>query len=185
MAIIDKRLSIEKTVLVIIDIQGNLAQAMTDKLLLFENVQKLIKGMQAFAIPIVVTEQTPQKLGSTISDIQSLLTGIEKLSKASFSCCKNQHFVNKLSSLKRRQVLLAGIETHICVYQTAMDLIQAGYEVHIIGDAVSSRTPQNREIGIQKMRDGGAVLTSTETILFELLQTAEDARFKEIFKIVK
>jgi nicotinamidase-related amidase len=184
-ALMGERLSIENTFLVIIDIQGNLAQVMIDKLLLFENVQRLIKGMRLFAIPIVVTEQTPQKLGTTTPEIQSLLAGFEKLSKTSFSCCKNQPFMNKLSSLKRNQVLLAGIEAHICVYQTAIDLIQCGYEVHIIGDAVSSRTMQNREIGIQKMRDGGAALTSTETILFELLQTAEHVRFKEISKIVK
>jgi nicotinamidase-related amidase len=90
-----------------------------------------------------------------------------------------------LSALKRGQILLAGIEAHICVYQTAVDLVQGGYEVHCVIDAVSSRTPPNRDIGIRKICENGATLTSTEMVLFELLQTAEDARFKEIFKIVK
>ena len=184
MEITDKKIAIENAVLVVIDIQGNLAHVMTDKSLLFENVKKLIKGMHIFEIPIVVTEQIPEKLGSTIPEIAGLLIGSEKISKACFSCCKNPIFVNKLNALKRRQVLLAGIEAHICVYQSAIDLMQAGYEVHCVVDVVSSRTPQNRDIGIQKMRAGSAALTSTETVLFELLQTAEDERFKEIFKIV-
>lgn len=180
-----RRLVIEECVFVIIDIQGNLAHAMVNKNILFENVQKLIAGMKVFGVPIVVTEQIPEKLGPTIPDIADYLSHVEKISKASFSCCKNHIFVNKLSGLKRRQLLLTGIETHICVYQTALDLIQAGYDVHCVVDAVSSRTALNRKIGIQRIHEVGAVLTSTETLLFELLQTAEDARFKEIFKIVK
>jgi nicotinamidase-related amidase len=182
---IKKRLSADNTVLVIVDIQGNLAQAMVDKDLLFENVQKLIRGMNVFNIPIVITEQIPEKLGATIPEIARLLSGVEKISKASFSCCKNEQFVNKLGVLKKRQVLISGIETHICVYQTAIDLLQAGYGVHCVADAVSSRTSLNREVGIRKICEAGAMLTSTETILFELLQTADDSRFKEIFKIVK
>ena len=87
--------------------------------------------------------------------------------------------------MDRRQVLLCGIEAHVCVYQTAIDMLAFGYEVHLVADAVSSRTVMNREIGIEKMRDEGALLTSTEMVLFELIRTAEDPKFKEIFKIVK
>lgn len=180
-----KRLGVENTTLVVVDIQGNLAQAMTGKDHLFENTKKLIRGAQVFDIPIVVTEQLPEKLGPTIPEIASLLEDCEKITKACFSCCKNQIFMTKLGTQKRRQILLAGIEAHICVYQTAVDLIEAGYEVHCVADAVSSRTAQNRHIGIEKMRSGGAAITSMETVLFELLATAEDSRFKEIFKIVK
>ena len=93
--------------------------------------------------------------------------------------------MDTLASLKRRQVLITGIETHICVFQTAVDLLTMGYGVHLVADAVSSRTALNRDVGTRKICDAGASLTSTETILFELLQTAEDSRFKEIFKIVK
>lgn len=185
MAMMSKQLLVENCILVIIDIQGNLAHAMAEKELLFENVKKLIDGMKVFDIPIVVTEQVPEKLGSTIPEIGDQLQDTEKISKATFSCCKNQLFVNRLSALKRNQIILTGIETHICVYQTACDLMQTGYEVHCVVDAVSSRTTLNWKVGIQKMLAGGAKLTSTETILFELLKTAEDIRFKEIFKIVK
>lgn len=183
--VMKKRLSTDNVVLAVIDIQGNLAQAMVDKGLLFENVQKLIKGMTVLDIPIIVTEQIPEKLGATIKEIDNLLDGVKKISKASFSCCKNQQFVNTLNALKRRQVLITGIETHICVYQTALDLLQAGYGVHLVADAVSSRTALNREVGINKICDAGASMTSTETAIFELLRTAEDSRFKDIFKIVK
>jgi isochorismate hydrolase len=93
--------------------------------------------------------------------------------------------MKELTALNRRQILMTGIEAHVCAYQTTMDLLEKGYEVHLVADAVSSRTIRNREIGIQKLKDSGAVLTSAEMALFELLKTAGDPKFKEIFKIVK
>jgi nicotinamidase-related amidase len=175
----------ENSVLVVIDIQGKLAQAMDNKHDLFENAQKIIRGMQVLEIPIVVTEQIPEKLGATIPEIAQYLTGIKTISKESFSCWKNQSFMKELMTLNRKQILLTGIETHVCVYQTAMDLITVGYEVQVVADAVSSRTPQNRRMGLQKMREGGTGITSTEMLLFELLKTAADPRAREIFQIVK
>jgi nicotinamidase-related amidase len=105
--------------------------------------------------------------------------------KADFSCCGDEKIMKALKAADRRQVLLCGIEAHVCVYQTSIDLLGFGYEVHIVADAVSSRTVTNREIGIEKMRDEGSHLASTEMVLFELVRTAEDPKFREIFKIVK
>lgn len=178
-------LDIKNTILIVTDIQGNLAQVMLDKALLFDNTKKLIKGIRVFNIPIIVTEQLPEKLGPTVPELADLLQDVDKISKASFSCCKNSAFMNRLSHLRRRRILLTGIEAHICVYQTAVDLLAAGYEVHCVADAVSSRTALNKRIGLRKMCDCGAALTSTEIVLFELLQTAESPQAKEIFKIVK
>jgi len=93
--------------------------------------------------------------------------------------------MRELRALNRKQILITGIETHICVYQTAMDLINLGYEVEVVADAVSSRTVENKEIGLEKVRDGGGKLTSTETALFELLKVAEGEKFKEILQIMK
>jgi nicotinamidase-related amidase len=175
----------ENSVLVVIDIQGKLAQSMDNKQELFENAQKIIRGIQALEVPLVVTEQIPEKLGSTIPEIAQYLTGIKTINKESFSCWKNQSFMKELMTLNRRQILLIGIETHVCVYQTAMDLVTVGYEVQVVADAVSSRTPLNKIIGIQKMREGGAGITTTEIVLFELLKTAADPKAREIFQIVK
>ena len=173
----------EKTALIVIDIQGNLAQAMSEKELLFENAEKIIRGVQVFGIPVLGTEQV--KLGPTIPTLARYLEGVKPIVKDSFSCCGDERFMKELTALKRRQILMTGIESHVCAYQTTMDLLEKGYEVHLVADAVSSRTIRNREIGIQKLKDSGAVLTSAEMALFELLKTAGDPKFKEIFKIVK
>ena len=103
----------------------------------------------------------------------------------SFSSCRNDRFVQALKALNRKQVLIAGIEAHVCVYQTAAELVDLGYEVQVVVDAVSSRNMENKEIGLQRMRDSGVSLTSVETALFELLKVAEGEQFKEILKIVK
>ena len=178
-------LSVEDTVLMVIDMQGNLYESMQDKQFLLENVQKLIRGMRVFGIPVIVTEQIPEKLGPTIAPVAALLPDVQGIPKADFSCCGDEKIMKALKAADHRQVLVCGIEAHVCVYQTTVDLLGFGYEVHLVADAVSSRTVMNREIGIEKMRDGGAHLASTEMVLFELIRTAEDPKFKEIFKIVK
>jgi nicotinamidase-related amidase len=178
-------LTSENMVLIVIDFQGNLAHSMYEKHQLFENAQKVINGASIFGIPIIVTEQIPEKLGPTIPEIDHFLPDIDYISKASFNCCDDERFMHELESFNRKQIVISGIETHICVYQTTMGLLNMGHEVHIIADAVSSRTVRNRTIGLEKMKDGGASLTSTEIVLFELLRTAEHEKFRDIIKIVK
>lgn len=178
-------LNADNTILVVIDIQGNLYQSMDDKLFLLENNRKIIRGVSVFGIPLVVTEQTPHKLGPTIPEIGELLGGAALIAKASFSSWKNKDFVRAVKMHTRKDILVAGIEAHVCVYQTVMDMLAEGYRVHVVADAVSSRTARNREIGMARMRDAGAAIVSTEMVLFELLQTAESDKFKDIFKIVK
>jgi nicotinamidase-related amidase len=178
-------LSRAAAVLVIIDIQGNLAQAMYNKENLFANAVKLIRGFKVFNLPVIITEQTPQKLGQTIQQIAAQLDGIKPIARETFSCWADVHFREQMEALSRRHVVLLGIESHVCVYQTALDLISNGYNVHLVADAVSSRTKDNRDIGLNAMKSAGAHLASTEMILFELLRTAADPKAKDIFKIVK
>jgi nicotinamidase-related amidase len=178
-------LSQEDSVLMVIDMQGNLYESMQDRQFLLENVRKLVRGMQVFGIPVIVTEQIPEKIGPTIAPLAELLPGAPRIPKSDFSCCGDEKIMKALKAAERRQVLLCGIEAHVCVYQTAIDLLGFGYEVHLVADAVSSRTVLNREIGIRKMCDEGARLASTEMVLFELIRTADDPKFKEIFSIVK
>ncbi len=173
----------EEAVLTVIDIQGNLYLAMDQKEFLLDNTARLIKGINLLEIPIILTEQV--KIGPTIPELAELMPGVTPIVKNSFSCGGDPRFMAALAATGKRQVLICGIEAHVCAYQTSMDLMAAGYEVYLVADAVSSRTAWNREIGIQKLLTSGAILTSTEMALFELLKTATDPRARELFRIIK
>ena len=140
-------LQADSAVLLIIDVQEKLFRVMHQKEELVVNLQKLIKGISVLEIPVLVTEQYPQGLGATIPEIAQLLPDIRPIPKVSFSCCGDDTFLQAFKKLRRKQVLIAGIESHICVYQTAADLIVADYEVYAVSDTISSRTGQNREVG--------------------------------------
>ncbi|MBN1213755.1 MAG: hydrolase [candidate division Zixibacteria bacterium] len=172
-------------VLVIVDVQGKLATLMYEKEAFYENVEKLIRGAQALELPIFWNEQLPDKLGETIPQIKKLLPDLKPLVKKSFSCCGNTDFSARLRATGRKQVLLCGMEAHVCVYQTAQDLLNTGYEVYLAADAVSSRTPENRKIGIRAVMQRGGKITSVEMALFEMLHEAEGEQFKQCIKIVK
>ena len=178
-------LDIEKCSLVVVDVQGKLAQLMYGKESLFKNIQILIKAAKILSIPIIWCQQCPSALGATVPQIAQLLTDNEPIDKASFSCCGEEQFNNKLNALNRQQVLLCGIETHVCIYQTAVDLRERGRDVTVIADAVSSRTLENKQIAIAKMETMRVSISSTEMVLFELLKTAEHPQFKQIVKLVK
>jgi nicotinamidase-related amidase len=178
-------LTTDKSFLVIIDVQGKLAQLMHNKDALFKNLQILVKGMQALDVPILWLEQYPTGLGPTIPELSALLPNQKPIAKMSFSGCGNADFMTAVKTSGRSQAILCGIETHVCVYQTAMDLRAAGYEVEVVADAVSSRSPENRQIGLDKIRALGAGITCVETVLFELLRTAEAPKFREIAKLLK
>ncbi|MFA5628658.1 MAG: hydrolase [Dehalococcoidales bacterium] len=178
-------LNIDNTVLLVIDIQEKLHSVIYQKENLTDNVLKLVQGANVLELPIILTEQYPKGLGGTIPEVMQSLAGVCPIEKTEFSCCANENFKNVLSSLGRKQVLVCGIECHICVYQTALALKEAGYEVQAVADAVSSRTPENKEIGINLMRQKGITITGTETALFELLKVAGGEKFKAISRIVK
>lgn len=179
-------LKIDQTALLVIDVQGKLAQVMDNKENLFTNLDRIIRGAKVLDLPIIWTEQVPDKLGPTTPALAELMVDVaHPISKATFSCCGVQPFMAQLAALNRSQVLVTGIETHICVYQTSVDLLAKGYEVQLVTDAVSSRAAANRQLGIDRIKEAGATLTSTEMALFELLQVAEGEKFKAIAKIVK
>jgi len=175
----------ENTALIIIDVQEKLSCVMYEREILFNNIQRLIKGMQVLDIPIIITEQNPKGLGATVPEVANLLPNLQPIPKLSFSCCGDERFLRQLEGLNCKQVLIAGIEAHVCVYQTAIGLLNLGYKVHAVVDAVSSRTVENKKIGLKKMSSAGARLTSIETALFELLKVAEGEKFKAISKLVK
>jgi nicotinamidase-related amidase len=178
-------LEVDKTALLVIDVQDRLYRAMHEKEALADNIEKLIRGARALEIPMLATEQYPRGIGPTIPRIASLLDGAPVISKLSFSCCGDPAFLAAFQALNRRHILIAGIECHVCVYQTTMDLLDRGHEVQIVADGVSSRTAWSRDLGLQRMRDEGAKITSTEIALFELLKTAGAEPFREISQILK
>ena len=178
-------LTAENTLLLVVDVQGNLARVMSDKETLFKSIIKMIKGARVLGIKMIVTEQNPRGLGPTIPDISEHLKNIEPISKFSFSCCDNDQFMQTLKSMNPENIIIAGIESHICVYQTTRDLVNLKYNVQVLSDAVSSRTAENKQIGLEKAKAAGAGITSVETALFELLKDAQRKEFKKILNIVK
>ena len=177
-------ITVEDSGLLIIDVQGKLAEQMNDSAALFNNLSMLIQGAKLLSIPIVWVEQLPEKLGPTHSDIIQQLPG-KPHSKSTFSAWGNDDVRSEIENLNRRNWIVAGIECHICVYQSVRDLLKMHYKVHVVGDAVSSRKLENKSLGLQAMQTAGAKLTSTEMVLFELQQKAEGEVFKQLIKLVK
>jgi len=178
-------LTAENAVLVVVDVQGKLAQMMHSKDAFFKNLSIMIQGAKILEIPILWLEQIPDKLGSTTEEIAQLLTGVNPISKHTFSAWGNENFRKAFLAANRKQAILTGIETHICVYQTARSLAENGYEVHVAADAVASRFPENKEIGLEKIRNAGGIMTSAETALFEIMKEAGGEKFREIVKIIR
>jgi nicotinamidase-related amidase len=178
-------LEIPNCCLVVVDVQGKLAQLMTGRESLIKNIQILIQAAKILDIPILWCQQVPEALGPTVPEIAALLAGIEPIDKASFSGCGQEQFNAELNDIGREQVLLCGIETHVCIYQTAMDLMEGGLDVTVVADAVSSRTEQNRQIALTRLAAEGARMSTTEMALFELLKTAQHPHFKQIARLVK
>jgi isochorismate hydrolase len=178
-------LNISNTILLVIDVQEKLARVMYERDMMVANLQKLVRGLNVLEVPIMITEQYPQGLGLTISEITSLTPDILPFPKTCFNCCDDKKFLDKFTAVNRKQVLVSGIEGHICVYQTAVDLAARGYEAYAVTDTVTSRTLENRQLAFEMMKQAGARLTGTETVLFELLRVAQGDKFKKISQIVK
>jgi nicotinamidase-related amidase len=182
---VPKELTTDNAVIVAIDFQERLFPVMHDREKLLKNVLKLIKGAQVLGVPLVLTEQYPKGLGPTVPEIKELLPDVQPVEKTCFSCCDDEKFCKTLETIKRKQVMICGIEAHICVYQTAMALLRAGYEVQVVADCVSSRAPENRMVALFKMGSAGVSPTTVEMALFEMLKVGRGDAFKKISNIVK
>jgi nicotinamidase-related amidase len=176
------KLDRDRAALVVVDVQEAFRPALPDFEGVAKSVGKLVQGAEAMSVPIVVTEQYPQGLGETVPEVaEHLPEDLEVVEKVCFSAAQADGF--DLGG--RDQALVCGIETHVCVNQTVLDLLDQGVEVHVAGDAVGSRTDQNRELGLHKAERAGAVLTSVETALFELLRGSDAPEFKQVQALVK
>jgi nicotinamidase-related amidase len=179
------RITKENTFGLIIDFQERLFPAMNKKEELLKNTKILIEGLQQLEISLLLTQQYTKGLGETIPEIKSAITSFEPIEKRAFSCCDEQEVNQKLSDLKAKNIILCGIESHVCVLQTAVDLKEAGYNPIVVMDCVSSRRPESIEIAKERFRFEGIMMTSMESILFELTRSSEVEGFKAISKLVK
>ena len=175
----------DDTVLVVVDIQERLAAVMSDRKRVIDNCIHLIEAAKLLRIPLILNEQYPRGLGPTVTEIKNALQSYEPLEKVSFSCCRGDKFLGDLKITGRSSVILVGMETHVCVLQTCIDLLKEGFFVHTVSDAICSRTEDNFRTAIEFMRDAGAVITCTETVLFQLIERAGSEEFKILSKRIK
>ena len=179
------KLSTNDTALVLIDVQLRLLPVIADKEAMIQKLSVLIQGARDLGLPIYWMEQYPQGLGPTVPEIAKLLEGLTPVPKSSFSACGEERFMASLKQHHRRNILVAGIESHVCVYQTARDLKQLDYHVEVVEDATSSRCLENKRMAMTKLNEQGVQLTSVEIALFDLLQTSKSPHFKAISKLVR
>lgn len=173
----------EDVILVVIDLQEKLMPAMPDREKVYKNTKILLKTAQQLQIPVIVSEQYPKGLGATVAEIKEALNDYEYLEKVSFSASDALHKL--LAASDRKTLIIVGSETHVCVFQTVRDMIEAGYNVHLVKDAVCSRFDVNHSNGLELMHDLGAVITNTETVVFDLFKVAGTPEFKAISSLIK
>jgi nicotinamidase-related amidase len=169
----------------VVDIQERLFPHISDRQALLDRTRLLIKGLDVLGLPVLFTQQYTKGLGPTIPEIQQLFSNFSSLEKRSFSCIDDAAIAAHLKEAGRKFVLIAGIETHVCILQTALDLKAAGYQPVVVTDCVSSRSLADKDTALRRLASEGAILTGSESLLFELLRTSESPKFKEISALVK
>lgn len=171
--------------LVVVDIQERLLPAMFEPQRVLQNSLRLTKGAAVLGLPVFATEQYRKGLGPTVTETGSAIAGFAPMEKLAFSACGAPGFIPALKAKNVSDALLCGIETHVCVSQTCLDLLDDGFRVFVVADAVSSRTPENHRLGLERMRCAGAAIVSTEMALLELLGAAGTDEFKQILALIK
>jgi nicotinamidase-related amidase len=173
---------------VVVDLQERLMPVIHAAEEVERNVERLIRGAKILDVPLLVTEQYVKGLGPTVPRLRTALeetVGYTPIEKATFSALGSGEFVTAVRNLRKKHAIVAGVETHVCVWQTVRDLLLGGFDVTIVGDAMSSRTAQNRDLAIRRMEGEGVCLSTTEMVLFELLVTSGTDEFREIARLIK
>ena len=170
-------------VLLVVDVQDRLIGTIAEHEAIAENIKALTKAAQILGVPVLATEQ--EKLGEIVPELQGLLSDSPKFRKLSFSCCGDAAFMRKLRQVRKKTAIVCGIETHICVLQTVLDLLKRHYRVLLVRDATSSHAPIDRETAIDRMRSAGAMISTTEAVIYELTERAGTEEFGKTLEIVK
>lgn len=175
----------DRTILIVVDIQERLANVMDRKDEVVKNTNVLLTAAKRLEVPTIITTQYEKGLGPVVEGLQESIDGLVKYEKMTFDCCGDADFSSALEDIRRDQVLLVGMEAHVCVLQTAVSLREKSYKVHVPQDAVCSRTEANWRNGLERMRPHGVEITNTESALFELLMKAGTPEFKELSKLIR
>ncbi len=181
----ERLLSAQDAALLIIDVQESFRKQLKDLDLLTRNITILAEAAKILKVPVLITEQYPQGLGKTIAEISACLGEHKSFEKNAFSCCRATDFLEQLESLERKQIIVCGIEAHVCVSQTVHELMANGYQAHVVKDAIASRAERNLTAGWDKMISSGAIPTSVEMALFEMLAESGTEQFKAVQRLVK
>ncbi len=174
----------EHTALLVIDVQERLMPVIYENETVFANVNKLLRGAEILNLETVITEQYPKGLGNTCVEVQ-LPEKANLIEKVCFSCMQSEPVNEQLKLTNITDLIVCGVEAHICVLKTTLDALKEGYHVHVVADAVSSRTPENKMLALERMRQSGAFIVSAEMILFMLLDVAGTDEFKAISRLIK
>lgn len=177
--------TLEDSLLLVVDVQGRLARLMHESDAMIHAQSVLIQACRLLDIPVVWAEQLPEKLGATVDELQDPLSGLSPCAKSSFGCMGDSALRERIEASGRKQILLCGIETHVCVWQTAAALLRDDYSVHLVADATSSRSVFNRDIGFRRMESAGVHLSNVEMVLFELMVDATHPKFRDVTKLLK
>lgn len=181
----EKLLDREQSVLIVVDLQDTLLRTIKVGRQIAENIRLLIQTAQSLGIPIIFTTQNAEKLGGVIPELSTHTENTPAIDKLSFSCCGSEEFMKQLQSTGRTQVVLTGIEAHICIMQTALDLVKAGYSVHVPYDAVASRQKRDWKYALLRLAHSGVVVTSLESVIYEWLQEAGTEQFRSVLPALK
>ena len=179
------RINVEDSMFCLVDVQERLYPHMTNKDEIEKNLVTLVKGLQLHEVPFIVNEQYKKGIGETIPSLRELVDEYPHFEKTTFSCYKNEETVNAIKSLNKRNVIVAGIETHVCVLQTCIDLLEDGFNVILVTDCCTSRKQKDTDMAIQRLIQAGVVPTTYESLLFELTVNAKHSQFKGISSLVK
>jgi nicotinamidase-related amidase len=174
-----------KSCLLVIDVQERVLRALHEPERVLENCRRLAAGARILGVPVLVTTQNAPRLGPTVPSLAEALGDFVPFDKLCFSCCAEDGFFERLDALEKDTVIVCGIEAHVCVLQTVLDMVENGYRVHVVADATSSRTVENHAAALEKMRQAGAIISTTEIVLFELLRQAGTDEFRAIQALIK
>jgi nicotinamidase-related amidase len=174
----------DSTIFVLVDIQEKFMSVLYNADEMASNANILVKASEILGIPLLVTEQYPKGLGKTIESIV-LPEGNHAIEKVSFSCFGSEEFMKRLKELGKDNLVLFGVEAHVCILKTALDALKNGFKVHVVADAISSRSAENRSLAIERMRQSGVFIIPTETVLFQLIDKAGTDEFKALSKLIK
>ncbi len=176
----------ERTVIVAVDLQEKLLPAIADRDRVVRNTVLILRLAEVLGVPVVLTTQYRKGLGETVAEVRDAAPGIEPLDKTSFGCFQDEAFLQRLNALgSRDQLVVTGVESHICVAQTVLGALEKSYQAHVVSDAVGSRTAENREVGLRRMERAGALISSAEMCVYELLGRSDAPAFKKMLPHLK